>query len=122
MLLNHSGLTPVQRIKVWLTSQNNKPKIIIGTRSSIFLPICNLGGIIFDEEHDQSYKQQDGFRYDAKEIARMLYGANTRIVYSCRRCNRHRRWNRCIFDIHGLLIGISKSVVIPPFAAALVSL
>ena len=82
VLLNHSGLTPVQRIKVWLTSQNNKPKIVIGTRSSIFLPICNLGGIIFDEEHDQSYKQQDGFRYDAKEIARMLYGSNTRIVYA----------------------------------------
>ena len=82
VLLNHSGLTPIQRIKVWLASQDKNPKIIIGTRSSIFLPISNLGGIIFDEEHDQSYKQQDGFRYDAKEIARMLYSSKTRIVYA----------------------------------------
>jgi primosomal protein N' (replication factor Y) len=82
VLLNHSGLTPIQRIKVWLASQDENPKIIIGTRSSVFLPIFNLGGIIFDEEHDQSYKQQDGFRYDAKEISRMLYSTKTRIVHA----------------------------------------
>ena len=82
VLLNHSGLTAIQRIKVWLASKNKGPKIIIGTRSSIFLPIKNLGAIIFDEEHDQSYKQQDGFRYDAREISRMLYCAKARIVYA----------------------------------------
>ncbi len=68
VFLNHSGLTPIQRVKVWLASQESAPKIIIGTRSSVFLPINNLGGIIFDEEHDQSYKQQEGFRYEAKKL------------------------------------------------------
>ena len=82
VFLNHSGLTPIQRIKVWLAVKDKKPKIIIGTRSSIFLPIENLGAIIFDEEHDQSYKQQDGFRYDAKEISKILYSSKARIVYA----------------------------------------
>ena len=82
VFLNHSGLTPIQRIKVWLAAKDKVPKIIIGTRSSIFLPIENLGAIIFDEEHDQSYKQQDGFRYDAKEISKILYSSKARIVYA----------------------------------------
>jgi primosomal protein N' (replication factor Y) len=82
VFLNHSGLTPIQRIKVWLAAQDKSPKIIIGTRSSVFLPIKNLGGVIFDEEHDQSYKQQEGFRYEAKEIAKILYKETARIVYA----------------------------------------
>jgi len=82
VFLHHSGLTPIQRIKVWLAAQEKSPKIIIGTRSSVFLPIKNLGAVIFDEEHDQSYKQQEGFRYEAKEIARILYKETARIVYA----------------------------------------
>jgi primosomal protein N' (replication factor Y) len=82
VFLNHSGLTPIQRVKVWLASQESTPKIIIGTRSSVFLPINNLGGIIFDEEHDQSYKQQEGFRYEAKKIAGILHKNTARIIYA----------------------------------------
>ena len=82
VFLNHSGLTSIQRIKVWLAAQDESPKIIIGTRSSVFLPIKNLGGVIFDEEHDQSYKQQEGFRYEAKEIAKILYKKTARIIYA----------------------------------------
>ena len=82
VFLHHSGLTPIQRIKVWLAAKNESPKIIIGTRSSVFLPVNNLGAVIFDEEHDQSYKQQEGFRYDAKKIAQILHGKITRLVYA----------------------------------------
>ena len=82
VFLYHSGLTPIQRIKVWLAAQDKSPKIIIGTRSSVFLPIRNLGGIVFDEEHDQSYKQQESFRYEAKEIAKILYKDTARIIYA----------------------------------------
>ena len=80
--IHHSGLTEVQRFKIWLAAQDNKPKIIIGTRSAIFLPIKNLGTIIFDEEHDQSYKQQDGFRYDARTLAKIIYANDVKIIYS----------------------------------------
>ena len=80
--LYHSGLTELQRYKIWLAAQDEKPKIIIGTRSAIFLPIKNLEAIIFDEEHDQSYKQQDGFRYDARNIAKIIFGGTANIIYS----------------------------------------
>jgi len=80
--IHHSGLTELQRYKIWLAAQDNKPKIIIGTRSAIFLPIKNLGAIIFDEEHDQSYKQQDGFRYDARSLAKIIFGDIAKIIYS----------------------------------------
>ena len=82
VLIYHSGLTELQRYKVWLAAQDKKPKIIIGTRSAIFLPIKNLGTIIFDEEHDQSYKQQDGFRYDARNLAKIIFGNIAKIIYS----------------------------------------
>ena len=80
--IHHSGLTELQRFKIWLAAQDDKPKIIIGTRSAIFLPIKNLGTIIFDEEHDQSYKQQDGFRYDARTLAKIIYDNDVKIIYS----------------------------------------
>ena len=82
VFLHHSGLTDIQRIKIWLAAKKSGPKIILGTRSAIFLPIKNLGGIIFDEEHDQSYKQQESFRYDARNLARLLHVENVRIVYA----------------------------------------
>ena len=69
----HSGLTELQRYKVWLAAKSDKPKVIIGTRSAVFLPINNLKTIFFDEEHDQSYRQQDGFRYDARKIIEFLH-------------------------------------------------
>ena len=63
----------MQRYKVWLAAKSDKPKVIIGTRSAVFLPINNLKTIFFDEEHDQSYRQQDGFRYDARKIIEFLH-------------------------------------------------
>ncbi|MDH5648453.1 MAG: primosomal protein N' [Gammaproteobacteria bacterium] len=67
----HSGLSPEQRMQAWLYSKNGKARVILGTRSAVMVPIPDLGLIIVDEEHDASYKQQDGFRYHARDIAVM---------------------------------------------------
>ena len=65
----HSGLTDNERLATWQLAANNQAKIIIGTRSAVFTPMPELGLIIVDEEHDSSLKQQDGFRYSARDIA-----------------------------------------------------
>lgn len=80
--LFHSGLTELQRFKVWLEALNDNPKVYVGTRSSVFLPIKNLGLVIFDEEHDQSYKQNEGLRYDSKTIMNLLYDETVKTVLS----------------------------------------
>ena len=65
----HSRLTPNQRLKVWLRSKFGEIRIVIGTRSSVLMPLRNLGAIIVDEEHDQSYKQSEGFRFSGRDLA-----------------------------------------------------
>lgn len=67
----HSGLTNKERLYAWLTARSGEAKIIIGTRSAIFTPFKDLGCIIIDEEHDLSFKQQEGFRYHARDLAIM---------------------------------------------------
>ena len=68
----HSRLNERERKEAWLALKNNEKKAIIGTRSAIFTPVENLGLIILDEEHDQSYKQEDPApRYHAREVAVM---------------------------------------------------
>jgi len=68
-VLLHSSLTEHQRFKAWQMTREPQTKLILGTRSAIFAPIYNLGIIIVDEENDVSYKQQDGFRYSARDLA-----------------------------------------------------
>lgn len=65
----HSGLSEKERLNAWLLSKSGVAKIIIGTRSAIFSPFAQLGLIIVDEEHDLSFKQQDSFRYHARDLA-----------------------------------------------------
>jgi primosomal protein N' (replication factor Y) len=65
----HSGLNDKQRLQVWQQAKANELGIVIGTRSSIFVPFANLGMIIVDEEHDESFKQQDSVKYHARDIA-----------------------------------------------------
>ncbi|MBE1300852.1 MAG: primosomal protein N' [Alteromonadaceae bacterium] len=67
----HSGLTDNERHLVWQKSRRGEAAIVVGTRSAVFLPFKNLGMIIVDEEHDSSFKQQDGFRYHARDLAIM---------------------------------------------------
>ena len=65
----HSRMTPGQRLKVWLRSKFGEIKIVIGTRSSVLMPLKNIGAIIVDEEHDQSYKQSEGFKFSGRDLA-----------------------------------------------------
>ncbi len=65
----HSKISGNTKTKDWLAARDNSAKIIIGTRSAVFTPIQKLGLIIIDEEHDQSFKQQEGFRYNARDLA-----------------------------------------------------
>ena len=65
----HSGMTDMQRMHAWERARRGHAAIIIGTRSAIFTPLSKPGIIIVDEEHDTSYKQQDGLRYHARDLA-----------------------------------------------------
>ena len=67
--LLHSGLNDSKRLQAWQHAQTGKASIVIGTRSAIYTPLPHLGLIILDEEHDLSYKQQEGFRYHARDVA-----------------------------------------------------
>lgn len=64
----HSGLSNSERCQHWLMSAQDSPCIVIGTRSAAFAPMSRLGLIIIDEEHDHSLKQQDNFRFSARDI------------------------------------------------------
>ncbi|MCW9030148.1 MAG: primosomal protein N' [Gammaproteobacteria bacterium] len=65
----HSGLNDEERLQAWLNTQAGSADVIIGTRSAVFSPLLRPGIIIIDEEHDLSFKQQDGFRYSARDLA-----------------------------------------------------
>lgn len=69
MAIFHSSLTDLQRLKYWQQARDGIAHIIIGTRSALFTATKNLGVIVVDEEHDLSYKQQDGLRYSARDLA-----------------------------------------------------
>jgi primosomal protein N' (replication factor Y) len=65
----HSGLTPRQRDDAWQALRKGRVQVAIGARSALFAPIAQLGLIIVDEEHDPSFKQDEGFRYHARDMA-----------------------------------------------------
>ena len=65
----HSGMNDRQRLCAWTMAASNQVPVVIGTRSALFTPMPALGLIIIDEEHDASLKQQEGFRYHARDLA-----------------------------------------------------
>ena len=65
----HSNLTPAQRLKNWLAAHSGEARIVLGTRMAVFASMPYLKLIVVDEEHDPSYKQQEGARYSARDLA-----------------------------------------------------
>ncbi|MDH5612060.1 MAG: primosomal protein N' [Gammaproteobacteria bacterium] len=101
----HSGLNDQQRFSAWHAAAIGHARLVIGTRSAIFTPLPDLGLIIIDEEHDGSYKQQEGFRYNARDLALVrsqkenipvVLGSATPSLESLHNVNRQR------FQIHPL--------------------
>ena len=68
----HSNLNDTQRLNVWERTRTGQSAIVIGTRSALFTQFSDLGLIILDEEHDGSFKQQDGWRYHARDLGIVL--------------------------------------------------
>ena len=68
-VVTHSGLSEGQRLQAWAMARSGLARLVIGTRSALFLPMSGLHLIILDEEHDASFKQQDGFRYSSRDVA-----------------------------------------------------
>ncbi len=67
----HSGMTPAQRLSSWLAAHTGQARIVLGTRMAVFASIPGLSLIVVDEEHDPSYKSQDGARHSARDLAIM---------------------------------------------------
>lgn len=93
----HSGLTQGQRLQAWLKVRSGEARLVIGTRSAVFLPLTRLALIVVDEEHDPSYKQQERFCYHARDLAlwrgkeeraTVLLGTATPSLESLYRCQK----------------------------------
>jgi primosomal protein N' (replication factor Y) len=65
----HSELSPRKRARTWKAVADGEVSVVVGARSALFLPYADLGLIVVDEEHDQAYKQEDGVRYHARDMA-----------------------------------------------------
>ncbi len=95
----HSGLTPAQRLRHWLAAHLGLADLVLGTRLAVFASMPRLGLIVVDEEHDPSYKQQEGARYSARDLAvyrgklesaTVLLGSATPSLESWQRANEGR--------------------------------
>ena len=67
--LLHSGLSDLERLRSWRQARNGVARLVVGTRSAVFTPMPDAGLVIVDEEHDHSFKQQEGLRYSARDLA-----------------------------------------------------
>ena len=97
--LVHSGLSNRERATAWQRCREGSTQVLLGTRSAIWMPLPALGLIVVDEEHDPSYKQQEGFRYSARDVAivrarhasaRVILGSATPSLESLANCERGR--------------------------------
>ena len=132
----HSGLSDTQRLEAWLEAKSGQAKIVLGTRSAIFTPFKDLGLIILDEEHDSSFKQQEGFRYSARDLAVIrsqrsniptILGSATPSLESLNNCNQGRykhltldkrvnsakapNWNLIDLKTESIQCGIANSTI-----------
>ncbi|HKW80902.1 MAG TPA: primosomal protein N', partial [Casimicrobiaceae bacterium] len=74
----HSGLSAAERRRHWIAAATGQTRLVVGTRLAVFTPLPDLGLIVVDEEHDSSFKQQEGVRYHARDVA--IYRASRRGV------------------------------------------
>jgi primosomal protein N' (replication factor Y) len=65
----HSGMAPGERLAAWRAARSGAVSVVVGTRSAVFTPLLRPGLLVVDEEHDLSFKQQDGLRYSARDLA-----------------------------------------------------
>jgi primosomal protein N' (replication factor Y) (superfamily II helicase) len=95
----HSGMTNPQRLRSWLAAHLGRARIVLGTRMAVFASLPQLGLIVVDEEHDPSYKQQEGARYSARDLAvyrgrlegaKVILGSATPSLESWQACDRGR--------------------------------
>lgn len=114
----HSSCTDNERVKVWSRAAAGDLAVVVGTRSAVFVPLKHLGLIVVDEEHDGSFKQQDGFRYHARDMAVLrarraevpiVLGSATPSLESYRHAQEgryqllrlpHRGWDRTLPTVH----------------------
>jgi primosomal protein N' (replication factor Y) (superfamily II helicase) len=99
VVVSHSALNNSDRERAWMLAQQGDADLLVGTRSAIFTPMPRLALIVVDEEHDSSYKQQEGFRYSARDLAvvkaklrqiPVVLGSATPSLESLYNCLRHR--------------------------------
>jgi primosomal protein N' (replication factor Y) (superfamily II helicase) len=69
LCIQHSNMGQTERARTWLLASRGEAQIVLGTRLAVFVPMPNLGLIVVDEEQDSSYKQQEGLRYSARDLA-----------------------------------------------------
>jgi primosomal protein N' (replication factor Y) len=102
LVAQHSALTPAQRLRAWLLAHLGHADIVLGTRLAVFTPLPRPGLVIVDEEHDPSFKQQEGARYSARDLAvvrarleqvPVVLGSATPSLEAWQRC-RQGRWQR----------------------------
>jgi primosomal protein N' (replication factor Y) len=102
LVSQHSALTPAQRLRAWLLAHLGLADIVLGTRLAVFTPLPRPGLVIVDEEHDPSFKQQEGARYSARDLAvvraqlegvPVVLGSATPSLESWWRCQQGR-WQR----------------------------
>ena len=95
----HSGMTHPQRLKSWLAAHSGAARVVLGTRMAVFASMPRLQLIVVDEEHDPSYKQQEGARYSARDLAvyrgrlegaKVLLGSATPSLESWQACEKRR--------------------------------
>jgi primosomal protein N' (replication factor Y) len=81
LVSQHSGLTPAQRLRQWLLAHTGQARVVLGTRLAVFASMPRLALIVVDEEHDPSFKQQEGARYSARDLAIWrAFDAGVRVV------------------------------------------
>ncbi|HPF59429.1 MAG TPA: primosomal protein N' [Candidatus Competibacteraceae bacterium] len=99
LAVSHSGLSDAERLNAWLLAREGRARVVVGTRSAVFAPLQAPGILIIDEEHDLSFKQQDGFRYHARDLAvirgqqlgiPVVLGSATPALESCHNAQRCR--------------------------------